>query len=529
MYTDVPFVVDTAEIPADIPSYRSELTSNLLNAVIDYRMFCRQVSLPHYNDDKFLNKAVKSYIEDAQLGDLRKIAYPYHKALIWKTHMSNPSAYRKDIKDLNESIVCKVHNKLQRSSGSSTVRRGKWHQSELIENVPGAMFRGDAAPLTDAISFKEIAAMGSKSYILSVIAYRLEGLEPRRNYQFFVNSKVFRNNEEATLLHNSVYGKGKIFIRTFSDESSENPLQFDAEVFDLMNLRLTESVIDDRNQYLLPVENTFSTDFSFPGNEDYDEGEVFKVSFELPTVGKNEIKSGWIKFRCDVINIGRVSFTLQMHDRDVRTATNYCDMISLPMLMVPYATNLDDSACVYVDMGMIDVHGNAPLKCRVLESALSNFTSVEVFDANDKLLACAYTVGRETLPTVAQVLHPDQCCIIRDYTEVVYVIRSTNYECGLLKVFKDSSNKINSTGAPTGILFLNLKHVTPRWQELYNDHQKVRSIYYKSDTGGLIVDIDSAKITIPPDHEEFCELLSLGTTLLSLFCVKQFQIIGYTF
>ena len=513
MYPETPFLIDLTAIPSDIASYKTVISSNLLKAVDDYRLFCRQVSFPHYKDALFIATGINQYMTDALLGELSKIAYPYHKAFIWKTHMLDPSAYRKDSNHLNDSIVHKVHDKL----GGSMVKRGNQYQSE-VANVAGAMFRGDVAPLKQLISFSDICSMmGSKSYVLTVIAYRLENLEAFRSYQFFVNSKVFQTNEEAKLLRFTIYGKGGIFIKTFSEDTDENTSQFDEQVFDLMNLRVTESFIDQSTRGLPPIQNIYSTDFSFPGNQQYADGEEFTVTFTLPATEASKHPgrdiTGWIKFRCNLLINERIELTFARQEHKNK-ALHYCDVLELPMMMAPYATKFEEAICTHLNVALLDLNGNSALKCRMLNTELDDFSSVEVFDLKNALIASSYTVGKEALPTINQVAHPETCCIIRDHTEVVYTIRSTNYEWGLLKVFRGLQN--NPT-VPSGILFLNLKQFSPFWEELYSCQQKVRSIYYKSRTGGLIVDINSARITVPSNPEEFCELLSLGCTLISLF------------
>lgn len=527
MYQDrIPFKMDVDTVQAKPTPYQSVISCDLLQAVNDYRLFARQVSLPHYEDDKFLEIGLHTYLLDAQLGDQRKISYPYHKGFVWKTHMLNPYAYNKDIKGVKEEFIKSVHKRKNSTSHASVVRQGSWHQAH--ESVPGAMFRGDVCPLADSISYRDFLLMGNKVYSLSVTALRLENLEQTKGkaYHLNVNAKAFRTNDEVNIMKYDVTGggKGNIFFKIFDDMSVQNIVQFDTTAHDLFHFQLLEGTVDHSpvNRGYSTYENSYDTDFSFPGNQDYAEGDEFKVSFTLPLTEGSRFDtkeiSGWLKFRCDKINVGNITLSFAADKNHISLAQHYGDVLAYPMMMAPYTSKLDEAPCVYLNMLMMDEEQKTTLKCRILQSNLGEFSAVEIFDSKNSLIASSYTIGKESLPSEKQVKYPEKCCILRDREETVFVIRSTNHEWGMLKVFKQEDEI-----TPAALRFLNLKNVTLAWENLYDAFDNVRSIYFKANKGGLIVDIDSARITLPPSYREFPELISLGATIITLFCVKQFQ------
>ena len=114
-------------------------------------------------------------------------------------------------------------------------------------------------------------------------------------------------------------------------------------------------------------------------------------------------------------------------------------------------------------------------------------------------------------------MDPATCCILRESGEVVFVIRSTNYEWGLLKVFP----MLNGEGdiLPKKLIFMNLRDVHMKWVVLYDDSTKqTNTIEYVTNRGQtLSVDVNFGRLSLPTSVQEHLELLSLGVTILALF------------
>ena len=233
--TGEPFYTDINRIPPDMKPYRSDLSSHLINAVNEYRDFCRQVSLPHFRDDKFLDFAYQTYIEAALTGDLRKTGYPYHNAFMWKTHHLRPTEYRKDFKYMKEQMSGtvssrrSVHSNKSLRNKSTALRRKRRGSlplpqmySDQSQIVYGAMYRGEHAGLQERISFKKMVDMGSNVYNISVVAVKLQELDPMRKYQLIINGKTPTSRQDANLLSFEIESKGKILMKSFNPSSDED-------------------------------------------------------------------------------------------------------------------------------------------------------------------------------------------------------------------------------------------------------------------------------------------------------------------
>ena len=537
--TGEPFYTDINRIPPDMKPYRSDLSSHLINAVNEYRDFCRQVSLPHFRDDKFLDFAYQTYIEAALTGDLRKTGYPYHNAFMWKTHHLRPTEYRKDFKYMKEQMSGtvssrrSVHSNKSLRNKSTALRRKRRGSlplpqmySDQSQIVYGAMYRGEHAGLQERISFKKMVDMGSNVYNISVVAVKLQELDPMRKYQLIINGKTPTSRQDANLLSFEIESKGKILMKSFNPSSDEDfKFQFDEEKHSIMQIALVEHETDNPGAIHPRTRNCYSTHFSFPNGQVYREGEQFKITFRLPMDSestralKPEI-NGWISFVTLRPSLGLIKYSFAKDQHHLASTDHYCDVIKNPLVMVPYATKLHDCPADYMNLIMKDTHGNPAFRCRILQSRHGDFSSVEVLDFNDCLVASSYTVGKETLPTAEQVSNPESCCILRDFNEMVFVIRGTNYEWGLLKVFQDMKS---TDVTPAGVLFMNISDRNPTWERLYDHNNKVQVLYHKARKGGLLVNLENCSITLPPLYHEFPDLLALGVTLLTLFCVKEFQ------
>jgi len=536
--TAAPFYIDINRIPPEMKPFRSELSSHLVNAVKEYREFCRQVSLPHFKDEKFLTIALQTYIEAALSGDLRQTAYPYHNAFLWKTHQICPSEYKKDLKYLKEERVSKTLKSARRSGSvrsirSLTLRKKRrnslplppiyTNQSQIIY---GAMYRGEQAPLQERVSYSKMVDMGSNVYNLFVAALKLQDLDPERRYQLIINGKTPTSRQEANLLSFQIQSKGNILLKTFSVDSTEDYiLSFDDEKYSIMQISLEEYETDLANAAHPKTRNTYTTQFNFPNGQIYKEGEQFKITFRLPmdcdtfhTI-KPEI-NGWISLKALQPNLGIIRYSFGKDRGHIASTNHYCDVIKYPLIMVPYATKLHDAPADYLNLIMRDTHGNPAFRCRILQSRHGDFSSVEVLDFDERLVASSYTLGKESLPSADQIAHPENCCILRDLHEMVFAIRGTNYEWGLLKVFQDTKS---SEVIPAGVLFMNISDKNPTWERLYDHQNKVQVLYYKARKGGLLVNLENCTLTLPPLYHEFPDLLGLGVTLLTLFCVRQFQ------
>ena len=121
--------------------------------------------------------------------------------------------------------------------------------------------------------------------------------------------------------------------------------------------------------------------------------------------------------------------------------------------------------------------------------------------------------------------------MLRQDGEVVFVIRSTNYEWGLLKVFP-TMNEQDEAVIPSKLIFMNLRDVVLKWVSLYDESVKQTNIIeYRTNGQQLLsIDVSFGRLSLPTALQEYPELLSLGVTILALFrCFPYKQSLEHTF
>ena len=103
MYPSEPFDVDLTEPPTVVTEHKSRVQYNLEEACYRQSKFFYQVSLPRYDDEKFLKKAVGRYEHHLQLStqNLEVFMVPcYDIDLIWHAHQLHPFNYKQKTTEL---------------------------------------------------------------------------------------------------------------------------------------------------------------------------------------------------------------------------------------------------------------------------------------------------------------------------------------------------------------------------------------------------------------------------------------------
>ncbi len=151
MYPTEPFDVDFSNIPQDL-QYTPQVSYNLLEATQRQHSFFYQVSLPHYQDERFLKTAIERYRQFIRL----KRHYPreflvptYDVDWVWHTHMLSPAGYKKDTEAYFGSLLHHDDTSVDRSPGSRLSIADARTKELWLENYqkhfssPGCMYRGE--------------------------------------------------------------------------------------------------------------------------------------------------------------------------------------------------------------------------------------------------------------------------------------------------------------------------------------------------------------------------------------------------
>lgn len=518
--------IDHKKYPEALPPYDNIVSTNLSEDVEKYRTFCRQVSLPHFKDPKFMQAAFYLYLREAITAEKDRLPRT-DLEFIWRTHRLTPTAYEVDGNFLREKFGPKVrqfHSVRNRPNTASSLEESK------PTMIRGAMYRGNTVPLVSMIDKVKLEAMSNKSIEFHMIGFRLANLNEGKHYRLRIRTRSLLTQKQTNCQTFRVKGNGTVVNQSFYDKSEDTLFTYNSAVADVLQIRLSE--INMMHSSLSVNQDTcehYNFDYDFFNCESYSEGKETKLEFSLPVtkgVNENDEEPSWVRFGCDKIDIGQINlFFGSKKAPHVSKSDHFCNVICHPLLMAPYFTKRSRSPCIYMSKPLKDRRNETLFKCRVLRTLNGDFCSTEIFDFNEKLISCSYTAGKDSLPTEDQVWKPENCCVLREHTEMVFVLRSTNFEWGLLKVFIKKTKEGDII--PTQILVLNLKDVDLKWVMLYDKEDEPRTVSYKVKETKLIVDLQAGKLSIPPLVQEFSELLSLGVTVLSIFhCFRYKDTLG---
>ncbi|XP_065668978.1 uncharacterized protein LOC101238334 isoform X2 [Hydra vulgaris] len=270
-YPNEPFAFTTT--PRKVP-FTSKLSSNIIKALDEFRIFCRQVALPHFKDEKFLSSAINEYLHNAQFDDYLKIAYPYNRAFIWKSHMVNPQAYQNDIAYLEEIIDYTKMDQLNSSCSSNQ----------------GAMFRGSVAPLAqDETCLGDILKV-DKIYVFSITGIQINNLEKSALYELSIKSKNEKGDEE-NLTSIRFRSKGDVLTRTYKNVKRINTIQFNTQNSQVLKIQIIKLENTTELQQISTLNSQgryFSEEFFFPNNKNLKQGDKCVISYDLKPASTDE-------------------------------------------------------------------------------------------------------------------------------------------------------------------------------------------------------------------------------------------------
>ena len=151
-YPDEPFEIDLSQAPNVLTvDKKSKIQYDLEEACDRQSKFSYQVSLPHYKDAKFLEKAVERYEHHIQLKKQNPTLFAipcYDFDLIWHVHQLHPVNYNKTTMQFLGRLLHHDDTVTSRSPGSKlhdseAETREMWKAAGLHFVKSGAMYRGN--------------------------------------------------------------------------------------------------------------------------------------------------------------------------------------------------------------------------------------------------------------------------------------------------------------------------------------------------------------------------------------------------
>ena len=192
LYPSEPFEVDLTTSVGDVPDFESKIEYDIAAACDRQRVFYYQVSLPHYEDRKFLNRALERYkqhlVLKQQNPDLFLVPC-YDFDLIWHAHQVHPLIYQKDttkvigkVYDHNDSVNDRRPG--ERLSRTYATTRLLWKEAGQELPLKGCMFRGEPPLSTSQVQAELVDYTGlvAREYTVKLTRLEIEGLPKSTSY-----------------------------------------------------------------------------------------------------------------------------------------------------------------------------------------------------------------------------------------------------------------------------------------------------------------------------------------------------------
>ena len=192
LYGNEPFEVDlTAPVGNEMP-HVSRIQYNIVAACSRQRVFNYQVSLPHYEDKRFLRDALERYKQHLRFKQQHPNTFLvpcYDFDLIWHAHQVHPLAYRTDTTKILGRVLNHDDSVNDRRPGSKLVTSGKttikiWRDFGLNFKKNGAMFRGEPPlNITESPNPIDYSSMAERfEYLVDVDEVEIQGLPKPKLY-----------------------------------------------------------------------------------------------------------------------------------------------------------------------------------------------------------------------------------------------------------------------------------------------------------------------------------------------------------
>ena len=189
--TGEPFEVDLTAPLGEVPRFKSKIQYDIVAACGRQRVFNYQVSLPHFEDKRFLAEALTRYkwfllLKKEHPGTFFVPCYDFD--LIWHAHQVNPLIYRNDTtkilgKVLNHNDAVNDRRPGSKLSTSEKTTREIWAEAGLKFAVNGAMFRGDPPPETSKDPNCDYSWMATRRITFDLIGLEIDGLPNHEYYK----------------------------------------------------------------------------------------------------------------------------------------------------------------------------------------------------------------------------------------------------------------------------------------------------------------------------------------------------------
>ena len=207
LYPTEPFEVDLKTDPvSNVPYFKSRIQYDIAAACSRQRGFYYQVSLPHYEDGKFLTRALERYKQHLMLKQKNPDMFLvpcYDFDLIWHAHQVHPLIYKKDTTETIGKLLKHDDSVNDRQPGSKlttsdAATRKIWKQAGQQFGMNGAMFRGEP-PLDSSIQAEPVdyTWLATLEYTMVLTRLEIEGLPKPKPYTVQISTGSLFQSENT--------------------------------------------------------------------------------------------------------------------------------------------------------------------------------------------------------------------------------------------------------------------------------------------------------------------------------------------
>ena len=389
--------------------YKSVVSIDLKEAILKYRDFIHQTSLPHYKDPKFLLAAIHTYIARAVNNNSKKkkkneknkendsSVVSHTQDMVWKTHVAAPVAYITDtmslktIKRKNSQFLKKPSPKKSKNGD----KKGLYTVNANTVNTSGTQSRGKVIPLYPKTDGERLASSANKMMTFEIVAYQVRYLLPGRSYKLKLRSRSLISNTEKVLQVLRIDDSG------FSDTIARDEalFQYDTACADVLQIRVSEIKMKNSSTGLTEVarREKFDHDYDLFNCDGFSDGEEFTLKFGITQKEIDEgVGESWVQLRCHVIEKGAINLFFGMkHLPEVSHTGHVCQVLTHPLLEAPHLTRDAVQPGLFVTKTLKNRRNETMYKCKVIKTEDGNFFCVEVHNQIEKMICCSYTVGHE--------------------------------------------------------------------------------------------------------------------------------------
>ncbi|KAK3102278.1 hypothetical protein FSP39_010151 [Pinctada imbricata] len=475
----IPYNVDVSNETTyiDVASSISKLGYSLEEAASRQKVFYYQVSLPHYQDTKFIESAIGRYRKFLEL----KQCYPtffivpcYDVDVVWHAHQLHPVTYKEDTKVLLREHFNHDDSVNDRSPGSKlnvsdSETRTIWRK-KYGENFAsfGAMFRGlpPNGKLHKMSLEKMIIQYPKKvSIVIQQVHIADESVAKKTRSLEFIG--ILKSGTELKLLKmkKPAIGKGMWNADTHVQEKRE--LEFDTGMCETFTVALYKKGLFG-NMGPKNIVGKASLDILRFINNCKAVNVTDNQTVEL-TVGSTNVR---LDFDLTIVKYRDISYTFSPGTYEECIMPEFLEDLwgPVPLTRLPKG---QDNKCNVASHRLRTTNGTVEFTVRTIHSLPCLMSVVQVF-YHDKLSVVCHLIGPDTLPRRDQVTKKTKLTLTPSKGERAVVIKNNDGDwavltgnwTGLRKGIPGEPGRRGIPGSPGHLKISLYKMATGKWARL---------------------------------------------------------------